>query len=54
MGGQIKSTNLKQEMKGYFGSEIPDINIIRYAMQYYITLHLTRDRSGTLPVCLGR
>jgi len=27
MGAQMKSTNLKQEMKSYPGSEIPDRNM---------------------------
>jgi hypothetical protein len=27
MGGQLKSTNLKHEMKSYPGSEIPNSNI---------------------------
>ena len=44
MGGQIKSTNLKQEMKSYLGSEIPDSNIscltvTEKKMVCYVILH---------------
>jgi hypothetical protein len=62
MGGQIKSTNLKEEMKSHLGSEIPDSNIScltdsdkKNGMRCKITysIHLTTERSGTLPVCLG-